>query len=157
MKTTSFSLTLFTLLNSTLLVAQEQEDRTLLTHDQMTAVINEVSGERAMHTVLELVPYQRIRPPEEYSGPYRESRVMADRAEAYGYSNVSIEVFREGGTAWQPTRGELWMTTPKNVKLFDIHDIALSLSSLNANGDFSGAKTIRMMTRSAMTTTTASR
>ena len=37
-----------------LLAAQEREDRTLLSHDQMTAIINEVSGERAMHHVLEL-------------------------------------------------------------------------------------------------------
>jgi hypothetical protein len=37
--------------------------------------------------------------------------------------------------AWQPTQGELWMTTPRVVKLFDIHDLALALASLNANGD----------------------
>jgi aminopeptidase YwaD len=115
--------------------AQEVEDRTLLSHDQMTAIINEVSGERAMQHVLELVPYQRIRRPEEYSGPYRESQVMADFAEHYGFDNVTVEVFQEGGTAWQPTRGELWMTTPQSVKLFDIHDIALSLASRNANAD----------------------
>ena len=30
------------------------------------------------------------------------------------------------------------MTTPRAVKLFDIHDIALSLASLNANGDVTG-------------------
>jgi Peptidase family M28 len=119
------------------LAAQEREDRTLLTQEQMTAIINEVSGERAMHHVLELVPYQRVRLPEEYSGPYRESRVMADFAKQYGFSNVSIEVFQSGGTAWQPTQGELWMTAPKSVKLFDIHDIALALASLNANGDLS--------------------
>lgn len=119
------------------LAAQEREDRTLLTQAQMTAIINEVSGERAMHHILELVPYQRVRLPEEYSGPYRESRVMADFAKQYGFSNVSIEVYQSGGTAWQPTQGELWMTTPKNTKLFDIHDIALALASLNANGDFS--------------------
>ncbi|HEU4785851.1 MAG TPA: M28 family peptidase [Gemmatimonadaceae bacterium] len=120
------------------LPAQEREDRTLLTQAQMTAVINEVSGERAMHHVLELVPYQRVRPPEEYSGPYRESKVMAAFAKEYGFTNVAIEVFQQGGTAWQPVQGELWMTSPKSVKLFDIHDIALSLASLNANGDFSG-------------------
>ncbi len=119
------------------LTAQEREDRTLLTQAQMTAIINEVSGERAMHHVLELVPYQRVRLPEEYSGPYRESKVMADFARQYGFSNVKIEVYQTGGTAWQPTQGELWMTTPKNTKLFDIHDIALALASLNANGDFS--------------------
>ena len=41
--------------------AQEREDRTLLPQKQMTATINEVAGEEAMHTVLELVPYQRVR------------------------------------------------------------------------------------------------
>jgi hypothetical protein len=117
--------------------AQEREDRTLLTQAQMTAIINEVSGERAMHHVLELVPYQRVRPPEEYTGPYRESRVMAAFAKEYGFSNIAIEVYQQGGTTWQPTQGELWMTTPKNVKLFDIHDLALALASLNASGDLS--------------------
>jgi Peptidase family M28 len=117
------------------LAAQEREDRTLLTQTQMTAIINEVSGERAMHHVLELVPYQRVRLPEEYNGPYRESRVIADFAKQYGFSNVSIETFGNPALAWQPTQGELWMTTPKSMKLFDIHDIALALASLNANGD----------------------
>jgi hypothetical protein len=119
------------------LAAQEREDRTLLSQETMTAIINEVSGERAMHHVLELVPYHRIRAPEDYSEPYRESRVISDFAKAYGFSNVQTVVYQQGGTAWQPTRGELWMTSPKNVKLFDIHDIALSLASLNANGDLS--------------------
>jgi len=123
---------------ATVLTAQEREDRTLLTQQQMTAIINEVSGERAMHHVLELVPYPRIRQPEEYQGPFRESQVMAKFARDYGFSNVSIEVFQSGGTAWQPTQGELWLTTPKLVKLYDIHDIAISLASQNANGDVTG-------------------
>ncbi len=118
-------------------VAQEREDRTLLSHDQMTAIINEVSGERAMHHILELVPYQRVRNPVEYEGHFQESEVMANFAREYGFDNVTIESFNEG-TAWQPTQGELWMTTPKSVKLYDVHDVALSLASLNANGDFSG-------------------
>jgi aminopeptidase YwaD len=123
---------------TTSLAAQEREDRTLLTQQQMTAIINEVSGDRAMNHLLELVPYQRVRPPSEYDGPFRESSVLAAMAKAYGYTNVSIEVYQTGGTAWQPTQGELWMTTPKNVKLFDIHDIPLALPALNANGDLSG-------------------
>jgi len=118
-----------------LVAGQEREDRTLLTQAQMTAIINEVSGERAMHHVLELVPYQRVRLPEEYNGPYRESKVIADFAKQYGFSNVSIETFGTPAMAWQPTQGELWMTTPRLVKLFDIHDLALALASLNANGD----------------------
>src|SRR5450759_3511170 len=139
MKTTWLAIVAIELGVGAVLGAQEREDRTLLTQAQMTAIINEVSGERAMHLVLELVPYQRVRLPEEYSGPYRESRVMADFAKQYGFSNISIEVYQQGGPpVWQPVQGELWMTTPKSVKLFDIHDLALSLASLNANGDISG-------------------
>ena len=63
---------------------------------------------------------------------------MARFAKEYGFSNVEIEVFQQGGTAWQPTQGELWMTSPRQMKLFDIHDIALALASLNANADLTG-------------------
>ena len=118
-------------------MAQEREDRTLLTQAEMTAIINEVSGERAMHHLLELVPYQRVRPASEYAGPFRESRVIADFAREYGFSNVKTTVYAQGTMAPQPSQGELWMTAPKSTKLFDIHDIPLALVSLNANGDVS--------------------
>ncbi|HWK35926.1 M28 family peptidase, partial [Sphingomonas sp.] len=118
-------------------VAQEREDRTLLSQEQMTSIINEVSGDRMMQHVLELVPYQRVRPPSEYDAPYRESRVISEKAKEYGFTNVIVETFGDVPQAWQPTVGELWLTTPKKVKLFDIHDVALSLASLNANGDLS--------------------
>src|ERR1700743_4023018 len=119
------------------LIRQEKEDRTLLSHQQMTAIINEVSGERAMHHVLELVPYQFVRPPSEYQGHFRESEVMAKFAKEYGFSNVAIEDYPTGQT-YQPVVGELWTTAPKSIKLYDIHDIPESLASTNANGDISG-------------------
>jgi aminopeptidase YwaD len=120
-----------------ILIGQEKEDRTLLSQQQMTAIINEVSGERAMHHVLELVPYQFVRPPSEYQGHFRESEVMAKFAREYGFSNVAIEDYPTGQT-YQPVVGELWTTTPKSVKIYDIHDIPESLASTNANGDISG-------------------
>jgi Zn-dependent M28 family amino/carboxypeptidase len=104
----------------------------------MTAIINEISGDRTMNTVLELVPYQRVRPPSEYDGPYRESRVISRFARDFGFSNVTVEKFGPTTKTWQPTQGELWMTTPKSIKLLDIHDIALALASLNANWDLEG-------------------
>ena len=73
--------------------AQEREDRTLLSHEQMRAIVNEASGDRAMHHVLELVPYPRIRPIEEYQKHFRESEVMAGFAREYGFSSVDIESF----------------------------------------------------------------
>ena len=68
--------------------AQEREDRTLLSHDQMRAIVSEASGERAMHHVMELVPYPRIRPISEYQGHFRESEVMAGFAKEYGFATV---------------------------------------------------------------------
>lgn len=125
--------------------AQEREDRTLLSSEQMRAIINEASGERAMHHVLELVPYQRVRPVAEYQGNLRESEVMARFAREYGYSNVRIETF-PGGAVWQPSVGELWMTatagsdggTADTRKIYDIHDIALALGEGTPSGDVSG-------------------
>jgi len=133
------AIALLSLAMPALLAAQEREDRTLLSQARMTSIINEVSGERAMHHILELVPYQRVRQPEEYSGPYRETQVIMDFAKRYGFQNIAVETFGNPTTAWQPTQGELWMTAPQSRKLFDIHDIALALASLNANGDLSGA------------------
>ncbi len=125
------------LLAMAVLPAQEREDRTLLTTAQMRAIINEASGERAYHHVLDLVPYQFVRPPAEYQGHFRESEAVAKLAREYGFSNVSIEDYPTGQT-WQPTVGELWMTTPEPLKLYDIHDIPESLASTNASGDISG-------------------
>jgi hypothetical protein len=119
------------------LIAQEKEDRTLLTQQQMTAIINEVSGERAMHNVLEQVPYQFVRPPSEYQTHFREAEAVAKIAKESGFSNVAIEDYPTGQT-WQPVVGELWTTSPKSVKIYDIHDIPESLASTNANGDISG-------------------
>src|SRR5215471_13448355 len=118
-------------------LAQEKEDRTLLSTGQMNAIINEASGERAMHHVLQLVPYQFVRPPSEYQGHFRESEVMARLAKEYGFSNVAIEDYPTGQT-WQPTVGELWMTTPRPEKIYDLHDIPEAVASTNATADITG-------------------
>lgn len=103
----------------TALVGQEREDRTLLSTGEMNAIINEASGERAMHHVLQLVPYQFVRPPSEYQGHFRQAEAMAKLAREYGFSNVAIEDYPTG-QAWQPTAGELWMTTPRPEKIYDL-------------------------------------
>jgi aminopeptidase YwaD len=125
------------LVASTSALAQEREDRTLLPQAQMTSIINEVSGDRMMAHVLEQVPYQRVRPASEYNEPYQETRVVVARAKEYGFSNIAVETFGSTAPVWQPEVGQLWLTSPKSIKLFDIHDVVLSLASLNANGDFS--------------------
>jgi aminopeptidase YwaD len=115
--------------------AQEREDRTLLGWDQMRAIINEASGERAMHHLLELVPYQRVRPLSEYQGHFRESEVMVRFAREYGFSNVEIESFVTGQPLWQPTVGQLWLVGPPAQKLFDIYDTPVALANNTPTGD----------------------
>ncbi len=114
---------------------QEREDRTLLNWDQMRAIINEVSGERPIHTVLEMVPYPRVRPAAEYKGHFRESEVMAQFARQYGFQNVEIESFPSPGSSWNPVQAELWMVAPESRKLYDVYDVAVSVCSGSESGD----------------------
>ena len=114
---------------------QEREDRTLLSWDQMRAIINEASGDRALHTVQEMVPYPRVRPRAEYEGHFRESEVMARLAREAGFSNVEIESFAQGGALWNPIQAELWIVAPETRKLYDVYDVAVSICSGSETGD----------------------
>jgi hypothetical protein len=115
--------------------SQEREDRTLLNWEQMRAIINEASGERAMHHILEMVAYPRVRPRAEFEGTFRESEVMARYAREYGYANVEVESFPAQQPTWFATQGELWMVEPAQRKLYDIYDVAISLAPGSASGD----------------------
>jgi hypothetical protein len=115
--------------------SQEREDRTLLSWEQMRAIINEASGERAMHHVLEMVAYPRVRPRAEFEGTFRESEVMARYAKEYGFANVQIESFPAPQPTWLATQGELWMVEPAPRKLYDIYDVAISLAPGSESGD----------------------
>jgi aminopeptidase YwaD len=114
---------------------QEREDRVLLSWEQMRAIINEVSGERAQQTVLEMVPYPRVRPKAEYEGTFRESEVMARLAREYGFSQVEIEKFPTTQPLWQATQAELWIVKPENRKVYDFRDVAVSIASGSETGD----------------------
>jgi len=114
---------------------QEREDRTLLGWTQMRAIINEASGERAMHHVQELVPYPRVRTRAEYQGHFRESEVMEKFARDYGYQNVEIESFPSPGPSWYASQAELWMVEPESRKLYDLYDVAISACSGSESGD----------------------
>lgn len=111
------------------LLAQEREDRTLLNWEQMRAIINEASGERALQNVLELVPYPRVRPASEYAGHFRETEVMAKFARDFGFSNIEIESFPTAQRLWQPTVGQLWLMNGPARKLFDIYDTPVALAA----------------------------
>ena len=101
----------------------------------MLAIIDEASGDRAMHHVLEFVPYPRVRSAEEYTSHMREAEMMVKFAKEYGYSNVEIEDFPTGGRDWRATKAQLWMVSPKPQKLYDVYDVAISICSGSETGD----------------------
>jgi hypothetical protein len=115
--------------------AQEREDRTLLDMNTMRAIINEASGERALHHIMEFVPYVRVRPIEEYKAHFRESEAMVNFAKQYGYSTAEIESYPTTAVQFQPTQAELWMVEPEVRKLFDIYDVPLSLPGIPPQGE----------------------
>mgnify|MGYP001607542175 CR=1 FL=1 len=131
----SAGVTMFVALVSLPLLSQEREDRTLLNWTQMRAIINEASGERAMHHLLEMVPYPRVRAKAEYEGTFRESEVMARFAKEYGFSGVEIETFPTQGRSWLASQAELWMVEPESRKLYDVYDVAISIAGNSETGD----------------------
>lgn len=115
--------------------SQEAEDRTLLSWEQMRAIIQEASGDRAQHIILEMVAYPRVRPKSEYEGAFRESEVMARFAREAGFSDVAIESFPGAGRAWFASEAQLWMVEPQQRKLYDVHEVAIAAAPNSASGE----------------------
>jgi aminopeptidase YwaD len=117
------------------LFAQEREDRTLLSWTQMRAIINEASGERALQATIEMAPYPRVRPRSEYEARFRESEVVERLAKEYGFRDVAIESYPSPMNSWIPVQGELWLVEPEARRLYDIHEVVISLCSGSESGD----------------------
>jgi aminopeptidase YwaD len=121
------------------IVAQEREDRTLLSHAQMRAIINEASGERALHATLEMVPYPRMRDRAEYTTHFRETAVIEKLAKDAGFSHVTVESFPESGpmsgSSWYASVAQLWQVEPVQEKLYDVNDVLVSVASGSDSGD----------------------
>jgi hypothetical protein len=118
--------------------AQEQADpKTLIPSATLNAIAQRVSGAQARNHVLEMCPFERNRPAEEYtSGTYRESAYAEKTAKEYGFSDVHIERFPLGSKQWDGEMGELWVTEPGPAQLITRYrDIATTLATGSRSGD----------------------
>ena len=118
--------------------AQVQADpRTLIPGPTLDAIAQWVSGAQALHHVLEMCPYERDRPAEEYaSQTYRESAYAERTAKAYGFSDVHIERFPLGSKQWDGEMAELWITSPGPARLVTRYrDIPATLATGSKSGD----------------------
>jgi hypothetical protein len=123
--------------------AQEQPDpRTLIPSATLNAIAQHVSGAQAHNHVLEMCPYERNRPAEEYQGTYRESAYAEAKAKEYGFSDVHIERFPLTGPGGQPAKqwdgemAELWVTEPGPPQLISRYrDVPTTLATGSKSGD----------------------
>src|SRR3954463_840375 len=120
------------------LAAQEQADpKTLIPSATLNAIAQHVSGAQARNHVLEMCPYERNRPAEEYQGgTYRESAYAEAKAKEYGFSDVHIERFPLGSKQWDGEMAELWVTAPGAPELITRYrDIPTTLATGSRSGD----------------------
>ncbi|MBZ5535636.1 MAG: DUF4910 domain-containing protein [Acidobacteriia bacterium] len=137
--------------------SQEAEDRTLLSWPIVQKIVDEASGDRAMHTLLEIAPYPRHRSKEEYENKFAESAYIERKVRESGLDAVSVERFSPGGgpgggrgdggntqapanpfagKAWEGSTGQLWMVEPRPHKLLDYADVPTMLCANSENGDW---------------------
>ena len=120
------------------LLAQEQADpKTLIPSATLNAIAAAVSGAQAHNHVLEMCPYERNRPAEEYTGGvYREAAYAEKTAKVYGFSDVHIEHFPIGGKQWDGEMAELWVTDPAPAQLISRYrDVPTTLATGSRSGD----------------------
>jgi hypothetical protein len=112
-------------------LAQDQSDpRTLLPPSTLKAIAHELSGAQAFAHVVEMTPYERNRPPEEYgSGTYREAAYMAAKAREYGFSDVKLERFPQEQKQWDAEMAELWIEKPVRKLVTRYRDLPATLAT----------------------------
>ena len=117
--------------------AQEQPDpKTLLSQATLNAIANQLSGAQALHNVMEMCPYERNRPAEEYQGTYREAKYAEAKAKEYGFSDVHIERFPLGSKQWAGEMAELWVTEPGTPQLItSFRDVTATLATGSHGAD----------------------
>ena len=138
MKSSRFFAAILLAASGAAVLAQEQADpKTLIASATLNAIAQAVSGAQARNHVLEMCPFERNRPAEEYtSGTYRESLYAEKTAKEYGFSDVHIERFPLGSKQWDGEMGEVWMTEPGPPTLITRYrDITTTLASGSRNAD----------------------
>ena len=125
-------------LAATHLSAQVQADpRTLIPGATLNAIAQRVSGAQARNHVLEMCPYEKNRPADEYASQTYHEAVYAEKtAKEYGFSDVHIERFPLGGKQWDGEMAELWVTEPGPARLVTRYrDIPTTLATGSRSGD----------------------
>lgn len=121
--------------------AFSQEERipnTLLPDSVLHILINELSGTLAYNHILEIAPYEKDRPKEEYDSLYHETVYVEKTAKLCGFSDVHVEHFPQQNKAWDGELGGLWMEQPEKRLVVSYRDITACLAPGSQNADTTG-------------------
>ncbi len=106
------------------LISAEQR---LLPKIIIDCLINEISGEEALKTVVNLSGSPRIRREDEFKGTFYEAEYILENSRKYGLRDTQIEYFPWKYPCWQPIEGELWLVEPKRQKITGLDMVQLCL------------------------------
>jgi hypothetical protein len=105
-------------------------------------LIGASSGDRAYDYISQLARWHRVQASEDYT---RAAEWMAGKAEEFGLEHVSIEHFASDGKTeyfgyrtprrWKAKKGELWLTSPFEMKLSSYEELPLSLVEGSTTAD----------------------
>jgi len=113
------------------------QEISLLPREITSAIINEISGEKALQIEIMLAPFERIRESEEFTNRFWETTYIMKKAQEYGLEEVQLHTFPSRRPLWQPIEGELWLIEPEKKKLADIHEIAAVLATESQSAEVS--------------------
>jgi aminopeptidase YwaD len=114
--------------------AQNSALRSLIQGNIIDEIIGEASGEKAMQHIYALAAYNHDRLPEEFSGPFNETKYVYGKLKEYGLEDVVTDTY-PGGTAWDAARGEIWEVSPGRSKIADYSDLTAMLAQGSTNTD----------------------
>jgi len=107
---------------------------TFLPKPQIDVIVGEVSGETALHTIMDLNAYNRDRSRDEFAGTLWETQVITNALKRYGIPGAENVAF-PGGEAWDGLKGELWEVKPRLQKIASMMDEVGMLAAGSANTD----------------------
>lgn len=114
--------------NPTLRPPEQPNPKTLLSPALIDTLVNEISGSLGVGHILELNPYERNRPAEEYKGLYRESAYIEKMLKEYKLERAEIKKFPMPAKQWDGEEGELWITQPVKRMVLSYRDVPAMLA-----------------------------
>jgi len=125
--------------------AAAQTTEPLLSREELRALNNEISGERAQDYIRDIARFHRLQPSRAYS---QAAEWVAEKARVLGFSDIRIEKYPADGEttyfmydsspAWDVEFAELWIVEPKEEKLAGFEEIPLSVAIGSSACDQSG-------------------